>query len=180
MSGRIHAGPLALGPDGTLWVYLHADGWSPWYLARRDADGWTVFGVDDGVPRLVSNQLYESRLAVDGAGTVWIAAEGENFGLLWPADLPPWLGPADVPPGVLSVDGRAWRQYLRGSAVGGIDIASDGTVLATGRGGCFEPGPGWDEAMDCSEQAGSTDWSLAGLYAITPGAAAGEGEAAPR
>jgi hypothetical protein len=166
VSGPIHAGPLALGPDGTLWVYLHDEDWSPWYLARLDAGGWRVFGQEDGVPRLVANQLYESRLAVDGEGRVWIAAEGENVGLLWPAAGPPWLGLGEGPPGVLSFDGATWRQYLRGVAANRLAITSDGTVLATGRGGCSRLGEGWPEAMECL--AYDVDWSRAGLYAITP------------
>ncbi len=71
------------------------------------------------------------------------------------------------PVGVLTFDGTTWNQYLRGLHVNRVDIADDGTVLATALYGC-------PVDTDCYAGAedGGADWSLSGLYVITPEAVA--------
>ena len=161
VEGQIHAGPLALGPDGTLWVYamdILADVPSQNYLLRLDADGWTLFAgrtgargltLDeaDGVPILSTQFYYEARMAVDPDGRLWIAVGGDGGG----GNPDNWLYPASLEPapggvGLLTFDGTTWNQYLRGLHVNRVDVADDGTVFAT--------------ALDT--------WGQAGLYVVTP------------
>ena len=169
IEGQVHAGPLALGPDGTLWVYAadHSRSPSENYLARLDADGWAVFSgrtansghtLDeaDGVPLLSTQIHYEARMAVDGDGRLWIAVNGDGGagdGDNWL--YPPSLDPVPGPIGVLTFDGTTWNQHLRGLHVNGVDVADDGTVFAT--------------ALD---HRYNKDRGLAGLYVITPEAVA--------
>ena len=91
------AGPLALGPDGTLWVYLElpigcgpSRNDRPGYLARLDADGWRLFTPEaDGVPKLNRFGGWDADMAVDAAGTLWLG---------------------DPVRGVLAFDGSDWRR----------------------------------------------------------------------
>jgi len=174
----LQAGPLALGADGTLWVYASAiagGGSNINYLARLDADGWTVFSgrhqrghtLDkrDGVPLLSAPIYYEARMATDPDGRLWIAVGGDGgagAGDNWL--YPPSLDPAPGPVGLLTFDGTTWNQYLRGLHVNRVDVAADGTVFATVLYGC--------PAADCHPYDDSGDWSLGGLYVITPEAVA--------
>ena len=179
VEGRIHAGPLALGPDGTLWVYamdMLADVPSQNYLLRLDADGWTLYAgrsgargltLDeaDGVPMLSTQFYYEARMAVDPDGRLWIAVsgdggEGNTDNWLYP----PSLEPAPGPVGVLTFDGTTWNQHLKGYHVNRVDVAEDGTVLATVLYGC--------PTRHCSRYNSEADWNLGGLYVITPEAVA--------
>jgi hypothetical protein len=155
-------GPLAIGPDGTLWVYATEGPFSnlPHLLRLRDGE-WTVFTEADGVPHLVGFQTFGARLAVDGAGTLWIAIDGDPVGL---DTLPPPLGPSDPPHGVLSFDGSTWRQYLKGQHVNRVEIADDDSVWAT-------------SLRDCTDKPGDEcggAWN-GGLYVITPEAVAATG-----
>jgi hypothetical protein len=151
------AGPLAVGADGTLWVYLEQPGTralekindpQAGHLARLDADGWSLFSATaDGVPKLVAYGNHEAEMVVDGNGTVWVTPDHR---------------------GVLAFDGSAWRQYLgtRNTTVGRLGVSHDGYVFATALSDCLEfvtdaPTP-WCASVD----AGG-----AGLYVITPGAA---------
>ncbi len=148
------AGPLAIGPDGTLWVYLETDGPASRRLARWRDDEWTVFSQDDGVPRLVLPQVWDAQFAVDGAGTLWIPYT------MWDQTelREPWT---DRCPGVISFDGSASRQYLEGhcGAENRLAVAPDGSVWVTSEG----------VASDVVTSVEHTD---RGLYVITPEAAA--------
>jgi hypothetical protein len=163
------AGPIALGADGTLWVYLIEDArpsppdWnnpSNGHLARLDADGWRLYSAENhGVPLLVIYKGTEAPMAADAAGRLWVAPE---FG------------------GVLSFDGDDWRRYLGGLYVNGLEVASDGSVLATALGGCldperaaerFTPDYEWTAAHPCWEPS-ELSADRAGLYVITPEAMA--------
>jgi len=102
----LHIGPLALGPDGTLWAWGVDRSEESHSLARLDADGWTVFSEAGGVPLLVSVHQ-EARMAVDRGGRLWIAA---GYDWLDPGSLSPSLGPStDGPVGVLMFDGTTWN-----------------------------------------------------------------------
>jgi len=172
------AGLLALGSDGTLWAYL-AEGVKPnipgrpWVLARLDADGWTVFTRDDGVPQLTKVQSTEAHMAAGDGGRLWISPMGDGYFVLSngqnearhgdPDELVPPLGPSDVPHGVITFDGSTWTQFLRGVKVNRVDVAPDGTVYATALYGCPD---------GCHDEREDYDWSMAGLYVITPDAVA--------
>ena len=161
----LHAGPLAVGPEGTAWVYLGSSeetlpaGADRFLLARWSGGAWTTYGETDGVLKLVSGQRHEARLAVDQAGTLWIAFENGSGVDLHAAPATAGLQaptPAEGPcPGVLSFDGTAWRQYLRGRCVNHVAVAADGSI--------------WASAATIPDQAGM---DIHGLYVITPEAAA--------
>ena len=126
----MRAGPVAVGPDGTLWVYLLGEGGQDRYLARWADDTWSIFSKADGVPTLVWPQDWESRFEVDGDGTLWMPYRGDSDG---PAD-----ASADRCPGVISFDGSTWRQYLEGHCVtpgslpkNDLAVAPDGSVWVT-------------------------------------------------
>jgi hypothetical protein len=147
----LHAGPVAVGPDGTLWTYLIAKTDPRGHYLARLSDGiWSVFGVADGVPMLEGVQTWESDLTVDEDGTLWIG--GSQRSIEYGAPLPPPLGPSDPPHGVLSFDGTTWQQYLKGLSVERVQ-ARDGMVWAADL-VSWGGGPG-------------------GLYVITPEAMAG-------
>jgi len=162
----LSAGPMAVGPDGTLWVYLATRGRSgaERYLARRHEDGWTVFSTDDGVPPLALNQQTVARLAVAKDGTLWIAFDGD----VPVAALSPHA-PGDCP-GVLSFDGTTWRQYLEGTCINHVAFAPDGAVYATAR-------TGQSDDSVLAPNGTVTDFGtrevpeLAGLYVIDPSVA---------
>ena len=155
-----YAGPLALGPDGTLWVYAATkpSGRSVPELARLQDGEWTVFTETDGVPILAGYNTHSARLAVDGEGTLWVAFNGDPVA---PDSLPPPLGPSDPPHGVLSFDGSTWRQYLKGQDVNNVAVAPDGSIWAT-------------SLMDCtgSPECRAREVGGGGLYVITPEAVA--------
>ena len=141
------AGPLALGPDGTLWVYLERPSGcgpsrnsQPGYLARLDAEGWQLFTADaDAVQRMVHFGYRDADMAVDADGTLWVGHYRD---------------------GVLAFDGRSWRQYLTGMDVNHVGVMPQGSVLATVR----------------SRSEGEPNFrngSEAGLYVVTPEAVAG-------
>jgi hypothetical protein len=141
------AGPLALGPDGTLWVYLErpspcgasSRNGRPGYLARLDADGWRLFTAQaDGVPRMVHFGYRDADMAVDADGTLWVGHYRD---------------------GVLAFDGSDWRQYLAGMDVNRVVVTPQGSVLATVR-------------SRSENEPYSTNGSEAGLYVITPEAVA--------
>ncbi len=153
----LSAGPMAAGPDGSLWVYLAGGAGGQGrdrYLARRDADGWTHFSADDGVPPLVGTQTNSARLAVAPDGMLWIAFDSD----VDVAELRPELGPhaAGDCPGVLSFDGTEWRRYLVGTCINHVAFAGDGAVWATSR-------TGQSQHIEVPERAG--------LYVIDPDAA---------
>ena len=85
-----YVGPLALGPDGTLWVYAATkpSGRAVAELARLQDGEWTVFTETDGVPTLTGYNTYSARLAVDGAGTLWIAFNGDPVAPVFPSPAP--------------------------------------------------------------------------------------------
>jgi hypothetical protein len=141
------AGPLALGPDGTLWVYLEARTQprmtcsKPGYLARLRDGEWSLFGPTHGVPTLVCGGRSDAAMAVDGAGRLWIA--GPEGG------------------GVRSFDGSGWQSYLSDLRANRVAVTPDGNILATALYGCPD--------SDCgSDGFSETDWSLGGLYIIDP------------
>ena len=162
------AGPLALGRDRTLWLYLEKGGRrktekindrQAGYLARLDSDGWQLFtALDDGVPKLVFYGGDEAGMAVDGSGTLWIA--------------PPYYR------GVVAFDGGSWRQYLDGLDVKHVAVAPDGSVFATARSGCVDLAVTFERSVPTLDDltahscTSEPDPSMAGLYVITPEAAA--------
>lgn len=175
VAGRedLSAGPMAVGPDGTLWVYqavrsAYDDGdygIPERYLSRHDQDGWTTYSADDGVPMLVGNSTYGATVAVDRDGTLWIA----NVDDVPLNQLPPELGPSNPGDclGVLSFDGATWRRYLAGTCVNDVTIGADGSIWATSR-------TGWvDDTLYLSdgtvlEARGRDVPQRAGLYRIEP------------
>jgi hypothetical protein len=162
---RLAAGPIALGPDGTLWVFLKNERHQTNHLARLDTDGWTVFSEEDGVPNLDGFVFYEADMATDADGRLWIGVGGDGGGSDsgWPnMALPPPLGSSNGPVGVLAFDGISWSQYLAGLHVNRVDVAADGSIFATALHACLG---------DC-EETGDRDLTQAGLYVITPEAAA--------
>ena len=73
----MRAGPLAVGPDGTLWVYMLGEMGQNRHLARWTDGAWSVFSKKaDNVPELVQFQNWESRFEVDGDGTLWMPNSG--------------------------------------------------------------------------------------------------------
>lgn len=162
-----YVGPLALGPDGTLWVYAAEPSTRSRGLVQADRrllrleDGeWTAF---EDVPVLTGPGRFGARLAVDAGGTLWIAFDG------WPIlRLPTPLDPRhlDGPPrsgeghGVLSFDGSTWRQNLAGQMVNRVDVAPDGSVWATSLFECVHVD------APCEDLVGG------GLFVITPEAVA--------
>jgi len=141
------AGPLALGSDGTLWVYLEKGKFAKrppqlGHLARLSAGEWSLYEHrKDGVPQLVYGQGPEAEMAADGQGRLWIAG---------------WED------GVRSFDGKTWQHYLADLDVSDVSVMPNGNVIATVlyvRPGAYE-GPS------------DLDWSRAGLYVITPEAVA--------
>jgi len=178
----LHAGPLALGPDGTLWVYVTNTSDTTritHHLARLDAGGWSVFSgrsgpfgrnlsEADGVPLLTTQIYYEARMAVDRDGRLWIAIGGDG-GLgsdTFNPALPYTLGSSPGPVGVPTFDGTTWNQYLKGLHVNRVDVTDDGTVFATALYGCPTG------VCNPYKASGNADWSLGGLYVITPEAVA--------
>ena len=149
-------GPLALGTDGTLWVYLERPGTreierindpNAGHLARLDADGWSLFSATaDDVPKLVTYGGYEAAMTVDGSGRVWVA-------------------PAHR--GVFVFDGSDWRQYLDGLDVNHLGVSHDGSVFATALSDCLE-----DVADAPAPGCANPDFGGAGLFVITPEAMA--------
>ena len=120
----MRAGPVAVGPDGTLWVYMLGEGGQDRYLARWADDTWSIFSKADGVPTLVWPQDWESRFEVDGDGTLWMPYRGELKAAL--------DGTADRCPGVISFDGDTWSQYLEGQCgKNDLAVAPDGSVWVT-------------------------------------------------
>jgi hypothetical protein len=163
----LHGGPLAVGPDGTAWVYLYSrqadlpDGLRP-HLARWSDGEWTTYDSSEGVMNLPSGDGGASRLAVDDAGTLWIAfgdGSGQYMGFAQQAaglqNPTPDEGPCL---GVLSFDGTSWRQYLRGRCVNQVALAPDGSV--------------WASAATHPEGTELDIEDTHGLYVITPEAVA--------
>jgi hypothetical protein len=146
------AGPLALGSDGTLWVFLEPNtgqhlACRPGQLARFSEDEWSLFehrphhsgsSRPNRVPPIVCGQGPEASLAVDGEGRLWVAAYED---------------------GVRSFDGTTWQHYLTDLHVNRMGVLPDGSVIATALYAC----PGSDT---CSGLHG--DPTKAGLYVITP------------
>jgi hypothetical protein len=174
--GEFDSGPMAVGPDGTVWVYLDAGSNSIFepYLARYSDDSWHVYGADSGVP-ILEWHTYASHMAVDGDGRVWIAP-GNGDG--WPAYLNDVLGAADRPVGVLAFDGERWTRFLDGIQVNGVAVAADGMVFATGVNGCTRGESAGPEGYACPPEA--MDPGPGGLYAITAEAMAVTQSAPPR
>ena len=80
----LSAGPMAVGPDGTFWVYLDRSRPGP-QRAIPCAARWgrvdpvsTVYAPAEGMPRL-NGVVYDPGLAVAADGTLWVAADGEMY-----------------------------------------------------------------------------------------------------
>jgi hypothetical protein len=107
----VHA--LAVGPDGSLWVYLQDPTETRMRsLARFDGQAWTLYTTDEGVPADAPGPM-----TVSPDGTVWMAS----------AD------PAATWGGLFSFDGSIRRHYLPDVRIGDIAVGPDGTVWAIGR-----------------------------------------------
>jgi hypothetical protein len=159
----LHAGPLAVGPDGTAWVYLASREPVPpgLSLLARWSDGkWTTYGSVIG---LLAGQGYEARLAVDHAGTLWTAFDGGGGPYMSFAQVAAGLQnptPDEGPcTGVLSFDGTSWRQYLRGRCVNHVAVAPDGSI--------------WASAATHPDDTDLDTDAIDGLYVITPEVVAG-------
>ena len=151
---------VAVGPDGTVWVYL-VPGDEPVKprLARLGADGWDVFTEQDGVPLL---HLYGNAgpdLAVDDGGTLWIAINGRGVSFDEPdSDL------VHRCPGVLSFDGSEWTRYLVDVCVNHIEVGPTGSVWGSAP---FSEAP--VSRADVNSEPATRP---GGLYVITPEAVA--------
>lgn len=119
------------GTPGQLW--FGANG----FAARRDAEGFTFFGVDDGLPHAVVHQVW-----VDGTGATWFACRrglarladdtlevfhpDVNFRSIVEDDAGRlWFGTGGD--GILEHGPHGWISHLEGEA------ALPATVDATGR-----------------------------------------------
>jgi hypothetical protein len=154
-------GPMALGPDGTLWVYAEVsrDADAPpgasRSLSRLMGDEWATFGVSEGVPVLVGPEQYGAAMAVAADGTLWLAFEIGAFAVLdvnrgagGVLDMPV---PGGACAGVLSYDGVEWTRYLAGRCASDIAVGVDGSVWVT---------------EDIFSFGGGVKW--AGVYRIRP------------
>ena len=112
---------LDVGADGTVWAYLETSGGGPlprgpaassWYLARFAEGAWSVFGAEDGVPRIHDPDSSSGVLAVGPDGRVWVT---NGF-----------CG------GVLAFDGVIWSQFLDRECISDIDLAPDGSAWVVG------------------------------------------------
>jgi hypothetical protein len=160
-TGGFGNGPVwATGEDGTLWSHGRCSGDA---LLRHDGTGWQVWHVVswDGCA------AYGADATVGPDGTVWLRfsahADAATKALVQKGIIEKpgsdatvcHAGPLNGPePGVLSFDGKRWRQYLAGRCLSGVAVASDGSVWVTDRGT-------------------ESDGQGAGLYVITPEAVAG-------
>lgn len=153
-------GPVKRGLDGTLWALGGS-------LGRHDGRGWktweSIIPWDNKV-----NYGTEGKVAPDGTLWLWF---GGHVGTASRAliergiipehrrDAPVCRGEDEVSPGVLSFDGRRWRQYLAGYCVSDLAVAENGSVWVTDHGPQSIHGLG-------AERTGAGP----GLYVITPGA----------
>lgn len=113
----IHVGNVS--DDGVVWVHVRQqEPTGPEPFLARFADGlWTTFGLTDGVPAAVGDDLNGS-LEVAADGSVWLN----------PGDLN-----EDACEGLTDFDGETWTAYLADHCIIDIDIGPDGRVwtLAT-------------------------------------------------
>jgi hypothetical protein len=151
---------LAAGSDGTLWV-KGGDA-----LARHDERDWKVW---DDVMAWDCAAAYCEEQTVGNDGTLWLRFHGHIGGatkqlvkrgiIPEPAPYAPKCDSGRSPdiegasPGVLSFDGKRWRQYLAGHCVSDIAVADDSSIWVVDAGG-------------------EVNAAGAGLYVITPEAVA--------
>ena len=129
------AGPLAVGPDGTMWAYLvdfDAPDHEKRYLARYDGASWLTFTSTPGdcqmpysacdavfgAPEIVTIEgVWTGHLVVGPDGDAWLVAVGLG-------------GLTDDPcPGLLRFDGQTWTTYLRDTCVSHIAFNADGSAV---------------------------------------------------
>ncbi|MEZ5284855.1 MAG: response regulator [Vicinamibacterales bacterium] len=161
LPSRLHAGRLAVAPDGIVWVASqnrplirwHRGGWSetnvpaPVSAVYVDADGrawawarqrlWRQRGrafVPEPGPRSAGDQIWA--LAADATGRIWVASERDG---VWVRDHASWSRPAGLPPACRNV--RVIQRDAAASLWLGCD---DGVVAVVGPGGsdAVLPGPG--------------------------------------
>jgi hypothetical protein len=98
----------------------------------------------------VGLQTWQARLSVAPDGRLWI-------GGLPGSQLPPGVSQTNSCSGVLSFDGRRWRQYLGSICVTDVAAAPDGTIWATS-----------DTGSPDVNSVAAPDTGDAGLYVIEP------------
>ncbi len=110
MDHAVHA--LAVGPDGKVWALLETFSPSAMHLARLDADGWTTWSADDGMPQEVSQWL-EGDWLQDRGRYMEIDPEGRA-----------WMLHRDG--GLVAFDGTTSTRYLRDVDITHFAIGPDG------------------------------------------------------
>jgi hypothetical protein len=138
----------AVGPDGTLWVRLHAEcsagegcaGPSD-ILARNDGGDWEVYDSSASIPMMGDHyQGFEGFFEVAPDRSIWFNPKGDYERTGSECD------------GVANFDGEAITYFLRDTCIFAMDLAPDGTVwlqageyradVASGQGlGDAQPGP---------------------------------------
>ena len=113
-----------VGPDGTLWVRLHAECgadkgcWAPsGILARLDGGDWDVYDSSDGIPIMGDHyQGFEGFFEVAPDRSIWFNPIGDYEGTGTECD------------GVANFDGEAVTSFLPGMCIYAMDLAPDGRV----------------------------------------------------
>lgn len=142
------ASRLAVASDGTLCVALaNRDTFVSLGIACFDGSAWRRFTVADGM-----GADAVADLAIDASGTVWAAHAGY------------------LEQSLSAFDGVRWRSFstadtpgLPGDWVGAVDVAPDGTLVATGLSGGVgvRTEAGWTTLRDASHPAAHAPFALA-------------------